>query len=183
MASKYLPNQWNNIIPLLSNNLTNCTSFGELSATILALKAIYSYFGHSIIHEISLNNICNQTMIPLLSLTSKLFQNFNDSTSELLIGVLKIFSTVIYFHLPDIIKCNIHSWMIFVKKVLELDGDGKIFQMKKICMRIIFRIYQRHANSKACEDKAFALQFHQKFTRAFVDTLLSIVMKSNQSKS
>lgn len=63
--------------------------------------------------------------------------------------------------------------MIFVKKVLDLsvvldDSYISIYQLKRVSLRILFRIYQRHANPKLTENPQFASQFHAKYTRSFV---------------
>jgi hypothetical protein len=108
--------------------------------------------------EIELNNLSNRAIIPLLTFTSNLFQNFNDATIFILISAMKLYSTCIQFHLPKIVQLNIHSLMIFVKKILDLNLDvtqfgGGIYQLKRICLRILFRIYQRHANPKITDYK------------------------------
>jgi len=104
--------------------------------------------------HIQLSNLCNKSILPLLSLASKLFQNFNQETSYVLVGIFKVFSTAILNHMPEIIRVNIHNLMIFVKKLLDLPADlsseqnNSVFLLKKICLRILFRIYQKHANPR-----------------------------------
>jgi hypothetical protein len=61
--------------------------------------------------------------------------------------------------------------MIFIKKILDLDlnqMDANMYVLKRICLRVLFRIYQRHANLKACSNKDFAQAFHAKYTNSFV---------------
>ncbi len=64
-----------------------------------------------------------------------------------------------------------HSWMIFVKKLLDLNIeagniDMNMYQLKKICLRIMFRFYQRHLNKKfSIAAKNVIDEFHQKFTK------------------
>jgi hypothetical protein len=144
---------------------------------------VFSVFGGSIMREIELGNISNRAIVPLLTLTSTLFQNFNDVTVLVLISVMKLYSTCIQFHLPKIVQLNIHSLMIFVKKILDLNLDvtaygGCIYQLKKICLRILFRIYQRHANPKITDYKEFAFQFQAKYTKSFVESLIGFIMVS-----
>lgn len=96
-------------------------------------------------------------------------------------SIFKLISTIIQFHLPPIIQLNIHNLMIFIKKILDLnvildDSNNFIYQLKKINLRILFRIYQRHANIKLTDNKNFAIQFHNKYTKPFVETLLYLVM-------
>lgn len=61
-------------------------------------------------------------------------------------------NTAIMFYLPDMIMFNIHSLMIFVKKILDLNADlaasenTNLYILKRISLRILFRIYQKHAN-------------------------------------
>jgi hypothetical protein len=90
-----------------------------------------------------------------------------------MMSTFKLFSTVITFHIPPIVQVNIHNLMIFVKKILDLnialdDSNSYIYHLKKICLRILFRIYQRHANIKLTNCKQFAVQFHAKYTKSFV---------------
>ncbi len=69
--------------------------------------------------------------------------------------------------------------MIFIKKILDLNlllNDNCIYSLKKISLRIIFRIYQRHANVKLTDYKNFAIQFQNKYTKSFVETLIYQVM-------
>lgn len=96
-------------------------------------------------------------------------------------SIFKLISTIIHFHLPPIIQVNIHNLMIFVKKILDLnvvldDSNSFIYSLKKINLRILFRIYQRHANIKLTDNKNFAIQFQNKYTKPFVETLLYQVM-------
>ena len=64
--------------------------------------------------------------------------------------------------------------MIFVKKILDLNTDLSsndninLYLLKKISLRILFRLYQKHANFRITENKHFAQQFHMKYTRPFV---------------
>lgn len=57
---------------------------------------------------------------------------------------------------------NIHSLMIFVKKILDLNADlaasenTNLYILKRISLRILFRIYQKHANFRVTEKKNFA---------------------------
>jgi len=58
-----------------------------------------------------------------------------------------------YSHLHDIIKVNIHNLMIFIKKLLDLNIesnniDKNMYDLKKICLRILYRLYQRHLNKR-----------------------------------
>lgn len=67
--------------------------------------------------------------------------------------------------------------MIFVKKVLDLDlpledGNACIYYLKKTCLRLLFRLYQKHVNPKITQDKVFAQNFHAKYTLSFVETLV-----------
>jgi hypothetical protein len=131
--------------------------------------------------EIELGNICNRAVLPLLGLASRLFQSFSAETSLVLLSVLKLFSAAIQFHLPGIVAANIHNLMIFVKKVLDLrvtldDGNVALYHLKRICLRILFRLYQRHANPRLTGDPLFAQQFHAKYTRSFVETLVYQVL-------
>ncbi len=83
--------------------------------------------------------------------------------------------------MPPIIAVNIHNLMIFVKKVLDLsvvldESHTALYHLKRTCLRILFRLYQRHANFKITQDKAFAQHFHAKYTRSFVETLVYQVL-------
>ena len=104
--------------------------------------------------EIELNNLCNKAIIPLLNIASKLFQNFNQNTSYILVSIFKLFSTTIMLWMPEMVMLNIHNFMIFVKKILDLgidlssDDNISLYKLKRICLRMLFRIYQRHANIK-----------------------------------
>ena len=68
--------------------------------------------------------------------------------------------------------------MIFVKKILDLNADlathhnYNLYLLKKICLRILFRLYQRHANFRITDNRQFAQLFHQKYTQPFVETLV-----------
>ena len=101
-----------------------------------------------------------------------------------MVSLFKLFSTVIRFHLPEIIQVNIHSLMIFVKKIIDLNvsiNDSCIYTLKKLGLRILFRIYQRHANVKLTDHKDFAIQFQNKYTKSFVETLIYQVMSDGGS--
>lgn len=79
--------------------------------------------------------------------------------------------------------------MIFVKKVLDLslvleDANVGIYYLKKTCLRLLFRLYQRHANPKITQDKTFAQNFHAKYTRPFVETLVyQVIADMGKEKS
>jgi hypothetical protein len=52
--------------------------------------------------------------------------------------------------------------MIFIKKILDLNADLSadeninLYQLKKISLRILYRIYQKHANYKLTDNREFA---------------------------
>jgi hypothetical protein len=48
-----------------------------------------------------------------------------------------------FFYLPNVIMNNIHSLMIFCKKILELSVEN-MFSLKIICLKILNRLYSRH---------------------------------------
>lgn len=138
----------------------------------------------------TLENLCNKIVLPLLSLASKLFQNYNETTSFILISIFKIFSTITNFHIPEVLMANMHSWMIFIKKLLDLNIesgniDMNMYQLKKICLRIMFRFYQRHLNKKFSDaPKNFIDDFHQKFTKGITESLLlQIINEAQMSKN
>ena len=64
----------------------------------------------------------------------------------------KAIGAALKIHLPDMIAANKHNIMILLKKVLDLpvpqDSWQHMVSLKKISLRILFRIYQRHANPK-----------------------------------
>ncbi len=150
--------------------------------SVEALKAIVSAFGKSVNQKITLSNLSNKTILPLLSLSSKLFQNYNETTSIILISIFKIFSTITYFNVPEMIMMNMHAWMIFIKKILDLNIDSNsidknMYLLKKICLRILFRFYQRHMNHKYSDFQPNILQnFHEKYTKGIVESLLLQIM-------
>ena len=128
--------------------------------------------------------------MPLLGLASKLFQNYNDTTSFILISIFKIFSTITNFHIPEVLILNMHSWMIFIKKLLDLNIesgniDMNMYQLKKICLRIMFRFYQRHLNKKFSDaPKQVIEEFHQKYTKGITESLLlQIINEAQLSKN
>ena len=114
-------------------------------SSVEALKAIVSVCGESVVHEITLNNLCNKIMEPLFMLTGKLFANYSEQTLPILVSVFKIFHISMFFYIPSIIANNIHSLMIFEKKILELPAD--LPQLKTICLKILHRLYSKHASS------------------------------------
>ena len=81
-------------------------------------------------------------------------------------------------------ELNIHNFMIFVKKILDLqtdlssDNNINLYQLKKISLRILYRLYVKHANFKMTKNRLFAERFHSTYTKSFVETLiLQIVIK------
>jgi hypothetical protein len=161
--------------------LGNATDFNEILGCVDALRAVLSVFGGSIVKEIELSNLCNKIILPLFQLTSKLLQNFSPEISVIMVSIFKLYSSAIQFYLPAILQVNIHNLMIFVKKVLDLsvlldDAHSCIYYLKRIALRILFRIYQRHANPKLTSYRDFASQFHLKYTKSFVETLVYQVM-------
>lgn len=183
MAEKYYPERWPNIVEECVSILQTSSNLEGLLGAVETLKAIYSVFGGSIMKEIQLNNLSNKSILPLLTLASKLFQNFNQETAYVLVGIFKTFSTAILNSMPEIIMLNIHNLMIFVKKILDLPADlssqenNSLFILKKISLRILFRIYQKHANPKMTQsNNDFAYRFHSSYTKPFVETLMLQVM-------
>jgi hypothetical protein len=79
-----------------------------------------------------------------------------------------------------------HSWMIFIKKLLDLNIetgniDMNMYQLKKICLRIMFRFYQRHLNRKFSNaGKNVIDEFHQKFTKGITESLLLQIINEAQ---
>jgi hypothetical protein len=65
--------------------------------------------------------IVANTFPSLQLLASKLFQNFNDQTSAILLLILKVFSAATYAGLPPNLKNSdsLHVWLIFFKKALD----------------------------------------------------------------
>lgn len=57
--------------------MLNSSDFDELFGSIDALKAIVSAVVKKVDLKMTLENLCNKIVLPLLSLASKLFQNYN----------------------------------------------------------------------------------------------------------
>ncbi len=61
-----------------------------------------------------------------------------------------------------------------MKKILDLNIestniDKNMYQLKKICLRILFRFYQRHMNKKYSDfDTGKINDFHAKYTNGIV---------------
>lgn len=94
------------------------------------------------------------------------------------------------FYMPEMIMLNIHSIMIFVKKILDLPADlslaenENLYLLKRISLRLLFRMYQKHAHLKMTSDKDFAIQFHAKYTKPLLETLvLQVMLKVEGDKS
>lgn len=120
-------------------------------------------------------------MIPLNNLTSSLFQNYNEQTSMVLLSIFKIFHTAIYFHLPEVIEVNMHSWMIFIKKILDLKITA-MQPLKRLCLKILARLYSKHAN-KQINPKPFSRIFHEKYSQPIVETLILQVLSKHEGNN
>lgn len=76
--------------------------------------------------------------------------------------------------------------MIFIKKLLDLNiesgqVDMNMYQLKKICLRIMFRFYQRHLNKKFSNTGRNMIEdFHQKFTKGITESLLLQIISESQ---
>lgn len=79
-----------------------------------------------------------------------------------------------------------HSWMLFIKKILDLNIeagniDSNMYYLKKICLRIMFRFYQRHLNRKfSSAGQAVIDDFHSKFTKGITESLLLQIINEGQ---
>ncbi len=93
---------------------------GSVASSVEVLKAITSVCGGKLGQEVSLSNLCNRIFVPLLELANKLFANYGDNTQGILVSIFKIFNLAIFYYLPNIFINNIHSLMIFCKKILDL---------------------------------------------------------------
>jgi hypothetical protein len=60
-------------------------------------------------------------VVPLFELANKLFANYTPETQPILTSIFKIFNLAIFYHLPNIFINNIHSLMIFCKKIVDLN--------------------------------------------------------------
>ena len=76
--------------------------------------------------------------------------------------------------------------MIFIKKLLDLNIesgniDMNMYQLKKICLRIMFRFYQRHLKRKFSDvPRQFIDDFHLKFTKGITESLLLQIINEAQ---
>jgi hypothetical protein len=77
LAEKEFPSNWPEIISEIANNIQNSADFNELFGSVEALKALVSANAKEINQKVTLGNVANKIMLPLLSLASKLFQNYN----------------------------------------------------------------------------------------------------------
>lgn len=79
-----------------------------------------------------------------------------------------------------------HSWMLFIKKILDLNIeagniDTNMYSLKKICLRILFRFYQRHLNRKfSSAGQGVIDDFHNKFTKGITESLLLQIINEGQ---
>ena len=184
LAGRYYPREWPEIVADCLKILTEATDFGQIMGCVEALKAVFSVFGGSISKEIELSNLCNRAMLPLFGLISNLFQSFYAETAVIMVATFKLFSAALHFHIPPIVQANIHSLMIFIKKIVDLQlplQDANVYTLKKISLRILFRMYQRHANPKITSSKDFAALFHKNYTKSFVESLVYQVLSDGGS--
>ena len=56
--------------------------------------------------------------VPVFGLVNKLFANYSPDTQPILVSIFKIFNLAMFYHLPTIFMNNIHSVMVFCKKIL-----------------------------------------------------------------
>ena len=133
-------------MPRIIENIVRGDEFRSVASSVEALKAIVSVCGNSAVNEITLNNLANKIVEPLFVLTGKLFSNYSSQILPILVSIFKIFSLSIFFHLPQIVANNIHSLMIFIKQILELDSP-ELVPLKTICLKLLSRIYSRHTCS------------------------------------
>lgn len=103
--------------------------------------------------------------------------------------IFKIFSTITHFHIPEVIMLNMHSFLIFVKKILDLNLesgniDQNMYELKKICLRIMFRFYQLHLKSMFSSLGTAAVKnFHEKFTKGITESLLLQIINESTLSS
>ena len=122
-------------------------------------------------------------VFPLFELANKLFQNFSGETLPILVSIFKIFNLAIFYHLPSIFVNNIHSLMVFIKKILDIQEMRDIVPLKKVCLKILSRLYLRHTSSKTVSYRllSFAQSFHNKYSCPMVETLiLQLVDPTNE---
>lgn len=81
--------------------------------------------------------------------------------------------------MPEIIAANIHSWMIFLKKILDIPSS-QMHVLKRICLKIMFRLYSTHFN-KATKNTNFVYQFHERYTTPIFETLILQIFNQNQA--
>lgn len=64
--------------------------------------------------------------------------------------------------------------MIFIKKILDLTIDlsaadnTNLYLLKRISLKIVFKMYQKHANMRITENKDFARGFQDKYTKSLL---------------
>jgi hypothetical protein len=115
---------------------------------------------------------------PILQiLTQKLFVNFNDQTSVILILILKVFSVATYGDLPPNLKSSdsLHLWLIYLKKILDFEvtsptGSEQSLKLKQRSAKIVYRFIQHHANPKY--DKQYSQYFLGRYAVPFLESFV-----------
>lgn len=177
MARQDYPQRWPDLLEKIVINLKTNESFSVLYGSLVALKSLINIYNDVMEEERSgLFVIVAATFPCLQMLASKLFQNFNDQTSTLLLLILKVFSAATYTGLPPNLKSSesLHVWLIFFKKALDCPmnetSPEALFKIKHKSSKIVYRFIQHHANPKY--DKQYAQYFFPKYSIPFLESFV-----------
>lgn len=92
-----------------------------------------------------------KTFPPLQALATRLMVNYNNTSEMLLLTILKIFGYVTYNELVQNLRASpsMHTWYIFIKKLLDFklaNPTQDYIKIKKRSLKILLRFVQKHAN-------------------------------------
>jgi hypothetical protein len=71
------PDRWTDILPAILYNISSSSDYNCVASSVEALKSITLVCGKSAEKEVTLNNLCNRIVVPLLELANKLFANYS----------------------------------------------------------------------------------------------------------
>lgn len=172
---------WQSLLQKIVVNLKDSSSYATIYGSLVALKALVSTFSTLMFEEkAGLFNIVAMTFPSLQQLTHKLFQSFNDKTAEVLLLVLKVFSTATYGDLPPNLKNSdsLHLWFIFFKKIMDIEGgpqtSEQLLKLKHRAAKIVYRFVQHHANPKY--DWNYAERFLGRYAVSFLESFVLLLL-------
>lgn len=113
-------------------------------------------------------------------IVEKIFQNYNEQTSELLLEIFKAFYSSFQIEIPVYLRDfnNFDKWLLFFQTILKIPSEPTSIKNQEIAVRVYLKIFMLYANDAPDgkqQYKGWAAQFRVRYCQRIFQQVVNLI--------